>query len=194
MTTKNEIINDIYKLYDVEEIVKMNLHQSIPDQSYKDLAQHIYLILYELPFANLYMLYKHKRIPHYITGIVKNQRQSPYLQYQKQFRFQSYELDYDIKDEEYIEPNTTAEDKLDVINNVLYKTYPIANLSAFTQQESVEFFTIEIYKLYIKKKVAGYSFTQLSKDLGINRSLISDSVQDCKDIIRREYEKKNKKK
>lgn len=175
-------------------MVKRNIHQSVQDDSYKDLAQHIYLILYELPFSRLYYLYSRGQIPFFITGIIKNHRKSPYLEYRKYFHHydNSYDGDYPIEEEE--EESDELLDKLEVINTVLYKNYPLANITGFTYIQKAEFFCIEIYKLYLKKKnTSNYSFTKLSQELGINRNLISDSIQDAKDIIRREYNRNNNK-
>jgi hypothetical protein len=193
LTTKHDILIDIYKTYDIEDIVKKNLQQSIADESYKDLSQHIYLVLYDLPFSTLYMLHSRKRIPHYITGIIRNQRQSPYLEYQKHFKHHSkdYEFvdDNDVEDFDYIEPIDETEEKLRIVNKVLHKDYPISDISNFTYEQKENLFCVEIFKLYQKKKIHGYSFTKLAKDLNINRTLISDSIQQAKAIIIQEYEK-----
>jgi len=193
--TKNEIILQIYKQYDIEDLVKRNIHQSVLDDSYKDLAQHIYLVLYDIPFAKLYLLYSRKQIPHYITGIIKNQRKSVYLEYNKYFKCHDNQfVDIDQPQPEVEIINDTLQDKLEAVNKVLYRNYPISNIENFTYIQSAEFFCIEILKLYLKKKIQGnYSFTKLSQELGINRNLISDSVQEAKDIIRREYKKIYKK-
>jgi len=185
----------IFNQYDIEDLVKRNLKQSIQDDSYKDLSQQIFLILFELPFSRLYYLLSRNQIPYYVIGIIKNQRQSPYLEYNKYFKCNSQELNYDIEYKEDDIPDNELQDKLDIINEVLYKNYPITDIHKFTYVQSAEFFCVEIYKLYLKKKSkSNYSFTKLSEELGINRNLISDSIQDSKDIIRREYYKKYGKK
>jgi len=183
----------VYKDYNVEDMVKKNIHQSKSDESYKDLSQQIYLILYELPYARLYILYAHKRIGHFITGIIKNQRTSPYLEFNKHFKLNSKELSYDIEDEyEEMLPDE-YQSKVETINYVMYKLYPLENINNLTDDQRHEFFCIEILKMYLKKKLNNnYSFTKLSQELKINRSLISDSIQNAKVIIRREYNKNKK--
>jgi Lhr-like helicase len=194
--TKNDLLEIIFKEYDVQRMVKINISNSVLDNSYEDLSQEIYLILYELPFSRLYYLYTRNQMPNYITGIIKHQRNSPYLQYNKLFKLYDRELS-EFK-ECWEEPDDKQEDnfylKMETINEMLHKKYPIERVSDFNKKEMREFFSIEIYKLYLKKKFSSnFSFTRLSKELGISRNLISDSIQLCKQLIRDEYKNKIKK-
>jgi len=188
---KQEIILQIFKDIDIDNMIKKNINKSSLDDSFKDLRQDIYIILYELPYSKLYILYKRKQITQYIYGIIKNQRQSPYLNYLKYYVFKEHQIinenTPDIIEEEL--PNELLI-KLEAINKVLYKKYPIENIENFTYIQMTEFFVIEIFKLYLKKKInSKYSFTKLSEELNINRNLISDSIQEAKKIINREYKK-----
>jgi hypothetical protein len=194
--TKHELLLEIYNQVDVLGIIKKNISGSIPDGSCHDLYQHIYLILYDMPFSRLYYLLSRKQIAYYIIGIIKNHRQSPYLEFNKYFRFTDSVLpDSALQQPEIEEEEEISEDamkKLETVSFILHKKYPIENIEKFTQQQTNEFFCVEIYKLYLKRKNnSSFSFTRLAKELKINRNLVSDSIQEAKRLIREEFRKNN---
>ena len=119
-----------------------------------------------------------------------NHRQSPYLEYNRLFKCFENELKNDIPDEiEEPEPDQYY-NKLETINKILYKNYPLTSLTAFTNQDLINWFCIELYKLYLKKKQSNkITFSKLSKELHINRNIISDSIQIAKQLIREDFQK-----
>lgn len=185
---KHELLQTIYKQYNIEDLVKRNIQQSIADESYKDLAQQIYLILYDLPYSRLYYLLSRKQIPHYITGIIKNQRQSKYLDYLKYFKIFEKPSITDIAEQEYKEDKNILRERLETIDYVLHKKYPLSELQNFSYIQKAEFFSIEIYKLYLKKKATSrFTFTKLTEELKISRDVVNKAIQEAKKIIRDEH-------
>lgn len=210
---KNELILQIYNDYDIDDMIIKNIHQSKQSDSHKDLYQEIYFILYQLSYSRLYYLYTRNQINFFIIGIIKNERNNQWSNYNKNLRYNNNEYDennyncinfiynkmcwdnYDNTLDSYLNDKqndeTEREKKLDFINDYLNK-FKVDDLDTLDEQEKNKYAVIEIYKLYIKKKKKGYSFTSLSKELNMNRQTFSNIIQQAKEIILNEYKKINK--
>lgn len=185
--SNNEIVEIVYRNYNIEKIIIKNIASSTLDDSYKDLASYIYLTLLTMDNERLNILYNTKKLKLFIIGIICNQRNIHYSMYNKFYRYKEKEEVPDLQDDTTY--NYEKYYKLDFINEMLKNNHPMEKVKQLDPAEQYNFFSLEILKLYIKKKATGENLTHMSKEMKISRNVISEAIQNAKQLIKKEYEK-----
>ena len=72
--TNNEIVDYVYRHYKIGSLIRKIISTSDLDDSYKDLEQYIYVLLLEMENNKLNELYNKKKLRHWVSQVILNQR------------------------------------------------------------------------------------------------------------------------
>lgn len=105
--TNNDIVETVYRTYNLKNLIIHLINDSINDYSCDDLEQYIYLLLLEMDNERLNEMFCNNDLKKFITQIILNQRNlTKYSEYGKFKVNNNYEEEYVLGDYDFIDEET----------------------------------------------------------------------------------------
>jgi hypothetical protein len=181
--TNNEIVEIVYRTYNIRKHIVKLIKNSIIDGSCDDLEQYIYLSLLELDNNILNDIYFNNKLMIYIWNLIRNQRNEYKNHEYGKYKINSMENFNDIIDEEEFDYELKVDNKHNWLMNELDK-YEFA-ASGLTSDELRTSACYEIIKLKIRKK---YTKAELARHMNCSCSQISLILRYGKQKIKESYD------
>lgn len=177
--TNNEIVDYVYRHYKIGSLIRKIISTSDLDDSYKDLEQYIYVLLLEMENNKLNELYNKKKLRHWVSQVILNQRNynSAYPSknngvYNKYFKLSAIDKIVDIIDED------THDFRIDFIYYELERI-PFGT-TGLTNDELRKMLSYELFRFYIER---GVSMTAVAKKFGFCRTTARTLIMEAKNNI-----------
>lgn len=207
--TNNEIVEIVYREYNLHKLIVDMINNSSLDKSCDDLEQYIYLLLLEMSNKKLNLLYENNWLKQFISQIIKNQRNlSKYSEYGKYKISESIEVgdtgEFDKwKDDHNIKNNLVrlVDGRLkieisdeDIESHDYIKDIKIhfmySELDRYNNKDNLTEYEIRIarcYDLYRMKLNRRYTLTQLANHFHCSRSKVATIIRFAKEKIKERY-------
>lgn len=182
MLNNSEILDIIFKTYNVSSMIKKLIKNSTLDFSYKDLEQQIYIVLFLMDNEKLNKLFDNGTdLKKWISRIILNKRNEPtkgnYRNDWQKSRFIEHQPILDIQ-EDKLNHNFMLDFLEDELNKYDWN-------KDMTKEEIVMAGNYEILKFYMN---SGYSMSKISKQFGVSSTKINQMIISAKNNIKISYD------